>query len=54
MVLKLPKVMNFFHFCAVVSKKFKSILAIFVYAFESLHCVAAEKGIFYYDLLFLR
>ena len=40
MVLKL----HFLQFCTAVSKKFKSVVAVFVYALESSHFIFAENG----------
>ena len=46
MVVKVPKVVHFFQFCTAVSKKFKSVLAVCIYVFESSPCVFAENWIF--------
>lgn len=43
MVVKVPKVVHFFQFCTAVSKKFKSVLAVCIYVFESSPCVFAEN-----------
>ena len=47
--------MHFLQFCAVLSKKFESIKAIYIYASERSHYALSENGIVYYaGLLFQR
>ena len=43
MVLKLPKKVQFLQFCANLSKKFKSVRAIYIYASESSHYTLSEN-----------
>ena len=50
----MPKAVHFFHFCTIVSKKFTSVVVIFIYAFESSHCVFVEKVIFLLKLTVLE
>ena len=53
MVLKLSKKMHFWNFFADLSKKSKSIKAIYIYASEKSRNALSENGIVYYaDLLF--
>ena len=44
---KLSKKVHFLQFCVDLSKKFKSIKAIYIYASESSHCTLSEYGIVY-------
>ena len=47
MVLKLSKKVHFLQFCADLSKKSKSIKAIYIYASESFSYALSENGIVY-------
>ena len=47
MVLKLPKKVHFMQFCADLSKKSKSIKAIYMYASESSHYTLSENDMVY-------
>ena len=46
MVLKLPKILHFFQICADLSKKPKSIKAIYFYPSERPHHALSENSIF--------
>ena len=54
MVLKSSKKVHFLQFSTALSKKFKSIKAIYIYASERSRYALSENGIVYYanDLLF--
>ena len=52
MVLKLPKKVKFLQFCADLSKKSKSIKAIYIYASETPRYALSENGIVYYAMTF--
>ena len=47
MVLKLSKKVYFLQFCADLSKKSKSVKAIYIYASESSHYTLSENGMVY-------
>ena len=47
MVLKLSKIVSFLHFSADVSKKYKAVIAIYVYASESSCFALLENGVGY-------
>ena len=47
MVLKLSKKVHFLQFCADLSKKSKSVKAIYIYASESSHYTLSENGMVY-------
>ena len=47
MVLKLPKKVHFFQFCADLSKTFKYIKSIYINASERSRYTVSEKGIVY-------
>ena len=50
MVLKLPKKVHFMQFCAYLSKKPKSVKAIYIHASESSHYTLLENDIVYRGL----
>ena len=50
MVLKLSKKVHFLQFCADLSKKPKSVKAIYLYAFESFHYTLSENDMVYRGL----
>ena len=50
MVLKLSKKVLFFQFFADLSKKFKSIKAIYIYVTEGSRYALSENGIVYYAM----
>ena len=50
MVLKLSKIVSFFHFFADVSNKSMAVIAVYVYAFESSRFGLLENGIDYYAI----
>ena len=50
MVLKLPKKVQFLQFCADLSKKSKSVKAIYIYASESSHYTLSENDMIYRGL----
>ena len=50
MVLKLSKKVHFLQFCADLSKKSKSVKAIYIYASESSHYTLSENGMVYRGL----
>ena len=50
MVLKLPKIVHFLQICADLSKKSKSIKAIYLYPSERPHNALSENGMFYMGL----
>ena len=50
MVLKLSKKVRFLQFCADLSKKSRSIKAIYIYAFERSRYALSENGIVYYTM----
>ena len=50
MVLKLSKKLHFLQLCADLSKKSKSIKAIYIYATERSGYALSENGIVYYAL----
>ena len=52
MVLKLSKKVHFFAICADLSKKSKSMKAIYIYASERSHYAPSEKGIVYYAMTY--
>ena len=47
MVLKLPKILHFLQICSDISKKLKSIKAIYFYPSERPHHAISENSIFY-------
>ena len=47
MVLKLPKIVHFLQSYAGLSKKFKSIKAIYLYPSERPHHVLSRNGVFF-------
>ena len=51
MVQKLSKKVHFLQFCADLSKKSKSIKAIYIYASERSRYALSENGIVYYAVL---
>ena len=52
MVLKLSKIVSFFHFLADVSNKSKAVIAVYVYAFESSRFPLLENGFGYYAMTY--
>ena len=50
MVCKLSKKVQFLQFCADLSKKSKSVKAIYIYASESSHYTLSENGMVYRGL----
>ena len=52
MVLKLPKKVHFWNFCADLSKKSKSIIVIYIYASERSHNALSESGIVFYAMTY--
>ena len=50
MVHKLSKKVRFLQFCADLSKKSRSIKAIYIYAFERSRYALSENGIVYYTM----
>ena len=50
MVLKLPKIVHFLQICADLSKKSKSIKAIYLYPSERPHHALSENSMFYRGL----
>ena len=52
MVLKLSKKVHFLQFCTDLSKKFKSIKAIYIYASETSRYTFSENGIVYYAMTY--
>ena len=50
MALKLSKKVHFLQLCADLTKKFKSIKAIYIYASESSRYALSENGIVYYAM----
>ena len=50
MVLKLSKKVHFLQFCADLSKKSKSVKAIYIYASESSHYTLSENAMIYRGL----
>ena len=52
MVIKLPKTVKFLQFCAELSKKSKSIKAIYIHASERSRYALSENGIFYYTMIY--
>ena len=52
MVLKLSKKVHFLQFCADLSKKSKSIKAIYIYASERSRYALSENGIVYYAMTY--
>ena len=52
MVLKSSKKVHFLQFCAVLSKKSKSVKAIYIYASERSRCALSENGIVYYAMIY--
>ena len=51
--LKLSKKVDFLRFCADLSKKSKSVKAIYIHATESPCCTLSENGIVYYAMTYL-
>ena len=51
--LKLSKKVHFLKFCADLSKKSKSIKAIYIHATERFCCTLTENGIVYYAMTYL-
>ena len=47
MVLKLSKIVSFLHFFADASNKSKTVIAVYVYPFESSHFTLLENSIGY-------
>ena len=52
MILKLSKTVSFLHFFAGVSKKSKTVIAVYEYAFESSRFTHLENGIGYYSMTY--
>ena len=52
MVLKLSKKLQYFQYCADLSKKSKYIKAIYIYASERARCALSENGIVYYAMIY--
>ena len=52
MVLKLPKKVHFLQFCTDLSKKSKSIKAIYIYAAGRSRYALSENGIIYYAMTY--
>ena len=50
MVLKLPKIVHFWQICADLSKKSKSIKAIYLYPYERLYHGISKNSMFYRGL----
>ena len=51
--LKLSKKVDFLRFCADLSKKSKSVKAIYIHANERPCCTLSENGILYYAMTYL-
>ena len=51
--LKLSKKVDFLRFCADLSKKSKSVKAIYIHANERPCCTLSESGIVYYAMTYL-
>ena len=51
--LKLSKKVDFLRFCADLSKKSKSVKAIYIHATERPCCTLSENGIVYYAMTYL-
>ena len=51
-ILKLSKKVHFFQFCADLSKKCKSIKAIYIYVSERCRYHLSENGIVYYATIY--
>ena len=51
MVLKLSKIVSFLQFFADISKKAKTVIAIYVYASESSRFVLLENGVGCYAMI---
>ena len=51
--LKLSKKVDFLRFCADLSKKSKSVKAIYIHANERSCCTLSENGIVYYAMTYL-
>ena len=51
MVLKLSKIVSFLQNFADLSKAFKGVIAIYVYASKSTHFALLENGIGYYAMI---
>ena len=51
-VLKLPKKMHFLQFCADLTKKSKSIKAVYIYASERSRYALSENGTVYYAMTY--
>ena len=51
MVLKLAKIVPFLQCFADISKKSKTVIAIYVYASESSRCALLENGVGYYAMI---
>ena len=52
MVLKLSKKVHFLQFCADLSKKSKSVKAIYIYVTETSRYTLSENGIVYYAMTY--
>ena len=52
MVLKLSKIVSFFHFFVDVSNKSKAVIAVYIFAFESSRFALLENGIAYYAMTY--
>ena len=51
MVLKLSKIVSFLQFFADISKKSKTVIAIYIYATESSPFTLLENGVGYYAMI---
>ena len=51
-ILKLSKIVFFFHFLTDVSNKSKAVTAVYAYAFESSRFTLIENGIGYYAMTY--
>ena len=52
MILKMSKKVHFLQYCADLSKKSKSIEAVYIYASERSRYALSENGIVYYDMTY--
>ena len=52
MVLKFSKIVSFLHFIADISKSYKAVVAIYVYASESSPFTLLKNGVGFYAIIY--
>ena len=52
MVLKLSKIVSFLHFFADISKSYKAVIALYIYASESSPFTLLKNGVGFYAIIY--